>query len=159
MSWKIVDFGKHEGKSLPQIAFIDPDYLFWGVERDVFHEDPMLALQARTVAGRAQRILIPDNSVMNKSVRYMVDRRRGKLDAVLLIDMHKGAEMGYSHPNDQRHFDLSYARRLCAYDKHGAKLIVRAIKRDVFGDPRTYLKKKLVERFFDDETNFAMARR
>jgi hypothetical protein len=29
--WSKLYFGKHVGKSLPQILFYDPDYFFWGI--------------------------------------------------------------------------------------------------------------------------------
>ena len=27
--WSSIPTGKHQGKTAPEIAFIDPDYLFW----------------------------------------------------------------------------------------------------------------------------------
>jgi len=29
MAWSTLPFGKHKGKTLPQIVFADPDWFFW----------------------------------------------------------------------------------------------------------------------------------
>lgn len=37
MPWSVVNFGpKFKGKTLPQIIFDDPDWFFWGIEKDIF---------------------------------------------------------------------------------------------------------------------------
>jgi len=36
MAWSILPFGKHKGKTLPQIVFTDPDWFFWAMEENVF---------------------------------------------------------------------------------------------------------------------------
>jgi len=37
MTWSILKFGKHKGRTLPQVLFQDPDWFFWAVENDKFH--------------------------------------------------------------------------------------------------------------------------
>ena len=34
--WSLLKAGKHAGRSLPQILFLDPDYCFWAFEKKVF---------------------------------------------------------------------------------------------------------------------------
>ena len=36
--WTEVLFGKHYGLTLPQIAFLDPDWLFWAIQEDAFQK-------------------------------------------------------------------------------------------------------------------------
>ena len=36
MSWSSLEFGKHEGKTIPQVVFSDPDWFFWAIQEDVF---------------------------------------------------------------------------------------------------------------------------
>jgi hypothetical protein len=36
MAWSTLNFGKHAGKTLPQIVFADPDWFFWAIETNVF---------------------------------------------------------------------------------------------------------------------------
>jgi hypothetical protein len=34
--WIPLWFGKHKGKTLPQVVFADPDYFFWAIEKRKF---------------------------------------------------------------------------------------------------------------------------
>ncbi len=49
MPWSVVDFGKHQGKTLPQIVFIDPDWFFWAIEESVFSTKGSLRDEAAAI--------------------------------------------------------------------------------------------------------------
>jgi hypothetical protein len=67
MSWVEIEYGKYEGLTVPQLAFRDPDYLFWAVANRAF-KDPLLMKQADDVAAKAQGIRIPkDNPLIGRS--------------------------------------------------------------------------------------------
>ncbi len=36
MPWTELPFGKHKGKTLPQVVFSDPDWFYWAVEKNIF---------------------------------------------------------------------------------------------------------------------------
>jgi hypothetical protein len=55
MKWTEVPFGKHEGKTLPQILVSDPDWFFW--MRPKFYG--RLGDEARDLARKATAIKIP----------------------------------------------------------------------------------------------------
>ena len=42
-----VDFGKHKGKTLPQILCSDPDWFFWAMENNVFRNKGALQSEAK----------------------------------------------------------------------------------------------------------------
>ena len=46
MEWTKLNFGKHEGKTLPQIMFIDADWFFWGWEKKIFNDKGQLKKEA-----------------------------------------------------------------------------------------------------------------
>ena len=50
MKWTKVPFGKYAGKTLPQIAFIDPDWLFWLIKKADLYGP--LAREAKAVIER-----------------------------------------------------------------------------------------------------------
>jgi len=52
MTWPNLSFGKHIGKSLPQIVLSDPDWFFWAVEENIFREVRMQR-EAKDVSDRA----------------------------------------------------------------------------------------------------------
>ena len=65
MPWSAVRFGKHAGKTLPQILFADPDWFFWAVEEAVFKGKGPLEREAADIARKARSIRIPNSTDTN----------------------------------------------------------------------------------------------
>ena len=156
MQWIELEFGKHSGRSLPQIAFANPGYLLWLQERDVL-KTRELRRQLSYVLWRAQHILIPDNVDGNRRVRYYgkdwTEKRTTKVEVV-------GAEVPSPKSvfsRDVEYFDLLYAVKRDGFDKSGTRLIVAAVKRRVFGDPEVRLTRAWIEDFFNDGSKFEKA--
>tara|TARA_Y100000590_G_scaffold64410_1_gene69235 strand:- start:677 stop:1381 length:705 start_codon:yes stop_codon:yes gene_type:complete len=59
--WHTLNFGKHEGLSLPQLIFVEPDYFIWGCEENIFACKGNQALQdqANSLYEKTRCILIP----------------------------------------------------------------------------------------------------
>jgi hypothetical protein len=76
MPWSTVNFGKHSGKTLPQIVFGDPDWFFWAIEENVF-KGP-LRREARLINERARAILIPNGNAGDFLAEYFVHPPTGK---------------------------------------------------------------------------------
>jgi hypothetical protein len=57
MAWTILTFGRHRGKTLPQVILSDPDWFFWAVDNDVFQG--ALATEAVDLEQKATAIKIP----------------------------------------------------------------------------------------------------
>ena len=153
MVWTTVTFGKHEGKTLPQIAFSDPDWLRWAVNKGIF-TSKRLASEAKDVARKAQRIAIPKDKAGKKKVRYYFQPGTGRLGNIEIIDADRGPHSGSSSVVDSQGFDLFVASKHINYDKAGGKDVVNAVKYHVFGNGSTRITKKKAETFFDDPNNF-----
>ena len=67
--WSVVDFGRYQGKTLPQIIFTDPDWFFWAIEENRFHAG--LEGQAEMLAARVRNIRIPRPNPQDWCVRYV----------------------------------------------------------------------------------------
>ena len=152
MPWTKIGFGKHKGKTLPQVTFTDPDYLHWATKESVFSMGA-LAREFADVVGKAQRIAIPGNANGARKVRYYF--RDGKLGNVEVVETVRGPHHGSSQARDKKTFDLLCASKTSAYDKAGGKLIVRSVKYHLFQNADVRLTKAKAEAFFDDPTNFA----
>ena len=50
--WSIIKFGKHKGKSLPEVILHDPDWFFWAVEAHYFDKHPAYRLKLATYPTR-----------------------------------------------------------------------------------------------------------
>jgi len=60
MTWSPLNFGKYEGKTLPQVLFNDPDWFFWAVDEGAFSSRPHLQREANDLVYKASHIRIPD---------------------------------------------------------------------------------------------------
>jgi len=151
--WSEITFGKHEGKTLPQVAFSDPGYIYWAAAKSSFGSS-RLAWELADVAKKGKRIKIPDNDLMDKRVYYYIDRTSGKVANVEVVGADHGPHVGSSGTRQTSYFDISVPRKLAPYDKTGGKFVIGAIKHHVFGNSRAQLTKAKCEAFFDDVTNF-----
>lgn len=153
MTWTNLKFGKYQGKSLPQIVLIDPDYFYWAIENGVF-KTGQLALEADDILYKSKNIKIPASQPPNSLVEYVFEYSSGKLADVKIVPKNQIAHSGSSGTHRNVTFDMSIPRQKAPYDKLGGKFITTAIKKYVFGNAATRLTKKKCEDFFDDPNNF-----
>jgi hypothetical protein len=147
--WSVLNFGKYKGKTLPQVILHDPDYFFWGVEKDVFNRTPFLE-QATLLHHRARNIKLPKLNLREPRVKYMTDRGGKFLDF----------EFGEADtPSDKYEvsrsdrLDLSVPRQIMHYDKLGSRLLLRSFKQCFF-ERDVRLTKRVCEEFFENCDNF-----
>ena len=154
MSWSELRFGKHKGKSLPQVLFSDPDWFFWAYEKKVFHD--RLKTEADRIHARATHIRIPDKGDENRVAEYAVHPNQGKFAGMELVPASRPPHKGSTPTFRSKVIDMSIPRRLAPYDKLGCRLLVRSIKFHVFGDEKARMTKERCEVFFDDTSRFAL---
>jgi len=151
MVWNIVRFGKHEGSTLPMIVLHDPDYFFWAFDEGVFKRS-RLTDEAAAIADKARYIAIPRSPRGKYEVEYVMDPFTLKLASITIV--RASQHLGASTAMRSNRFDLSFPRTFAPYDKHGGRIMTRAIKRYFFGDVGTRLTRDRCESFFDDDDNF-----
>jgi hypothetical protein len=155
MTWTVVNFGKHEGKTLPQIVLTDPDWFFWAVENQAFNRLPQLKKEANDIRRKAKRIRVTGPKGSQAKVEYDIDPRTAKLAGVSVIPSSQPQHQGSTPTHVEDFFDLSMAQQISPYDKLGGKIIVRVLKHRVFGDENARLTRRRCENFFDDDSSFA----
>jgi hypothetical protein len=150
--WSIINFGRHEGKSLPQILLSDPDWFFWAMDSGVFENRPNLLPEATRLAVMAKHIKIPRPNPEKWQIRYLISHD-GKFQTFEIVEA--GPEyLDPMHVVLDDHLDLSFPRSLKTYDKLGYKLFLRAFRYYFLGSERAPLTKKRCEEFFEDRSNF-----
>jgi hypothetical protein len=151
VSWLEVKFGKHKGKTLPQIVLGDPDWFFWAHEKDAF-KDATLKKQAKEIYAKATRIKIPEGP--GSVVEYVIHPSVGKLVGIKIVPADRPEHEGSSPTHRLKYFDLSFPRRIAPYDKMGGRIIIDAVKRYVFGKPKARLTRARCETFFSNDKHF-----
>ena len=148
MTWSQLKFGKHEGKSLPQIILRDPDWFFWAVGNGIFRAG--IDDEAAEIARKSCHIKIPKPHPENWRIEYKFtydDKSAG----FSIID-EKSAAYPSENSKISTHLDLSLPRRMNKYDKFGNQLILKNF-RDYYFDGASITKDR-AERFFYDDRNF-----
>jgi hypothetical protein len=151
MNWTNINFGKHKGKTLPQIIFDDADWFFWAYENKAFKG--ALAFEAQEVYRRARSIRVPQKNGQKMLVEYIIHKPTGKFGEMRLIP--DGPGLG--HLNVSPVIDFYLPRAYANYDKTGCKSLVFAFKVIYFGNQSHRMSKRAREEFFNDDRNFKLA--
>ena len=154
MPWSMVYFGKHKGKTLPQIIFSDPDWFFWAIEEEVFENRGSLAAEAQEVYDKATHIKIPNNENDELVVEYFIHKPSGKFSGFQVIPSSTPNLGGSSSSFKDKVIDMSFPGKLASYDKRGNEYLLYSLKDCVFGNKSLHMTKKKCEDFFDSSNNF-----
>jgi hypothetical protein len=145
MSWTTLNFGKHRGKTLPQVVLSDPNWFFWAV--DVMYGP--LAIEAETLNRRARNIKIPKQNPKRWAVEYRRDRDDRFLGCgIVEVNSHKHSALFDRLP----HLDLAYVRRGNVHDTRDCRRVIRDFRRLYFDGLN--LTKQRCEEFFENQDNF-----
>jgi hypothetical protein len=92
--WMRLPFGKHSGKTLPQVLLTDPDWFYWAAVKSGFLWGP-LEQEAAELLAKAARIKIPKRHPRNWAVEYVFDRD-GRFEGWDIVKadswMHRGSD-------------------------------------------------------------------
>jgi len=155
MSWSELQFGKHSGKTLPQILCSDPDWFFWAIEKNVFRNNGALQSEAEDLLHKARNIKIPNNDDGALVVEYVVHPPTGKFSHFDVVPADRPAHIGSSPTFREPVIDMSVPRQFANYDKLGCKQLLSLLKFYIFGSESAHLTKKKCTEFFNDPNNFA----
>lgn len=143
-----MDFGKYEGKTLPQILFSDPDWFFWAIEKNALSRNPFLRREGQEIDSKVRAIRIPKADYI---AHYLFDRAGGKISDLELIPRDRPTPSSWTLTEV---IDLSLPRQFAKYDKTGYKNLMRSLKYILFGDEKCALTKELCEDFFSNDAMF-----
>jgi hypothetical protein len=139
--WTPLSFGKHGGKTLPQVLFADPDYYFWAHEEDAFScQDTDIGSEVERIYRRATAIRPPRIEGKSEYIEYLT--QDGTFAGIQLAPA--GTTSGAAT------LDMSFPRSLKDYDKTGNKILVRDMKAIWFWDASRRMNRRRCEAFFNE---------
>ena len=103
-------FGKHKGKTLPQIVFNDPDWFFWAYETGVFKGKGRIETEAFNIYQKATSIKIPQNGTERLVAEYRLERGTFKFSNFEIVP-ESYVPAGTPQPDRKNVIDLSYPSR------------------------------------------------
>ena len=154
MIWKTINFGKHEGKTLPQVLFTDPDWFFWSMDKGIWkNKNSSLQEEFYFIYERAKKIAIPDNENGDLVIEY--NESNGSLYGFDIVEKDAPPHMGSTRTyRGSSLLNLEIPRNRKGYNKQGYKHFMSDFKSKILKKPKVKFTKKLCESFFEDESNF-----
>ena len=154
LSWSTVFFGKHKGKTIPQIVFADPDWFFWAIEAEAFRNKGNLSAEAKDVYKKVCHIRIPAKKGETLVAEYFIHPSTGKFGDFRIVSEDHPVHEGSSFMFPTNVIDLGIPRQIGQYDKLGYQIMMACLKYYIFGKTGTRMTKKRCEQFFEDSGNF-----
>jgi hypothetical protein len=150
-----INFGRHKGKTLPQIVFSDLDYFIWAFNEDIF-KSSALRKEADYVYQRIRSIKIPKDNHDNYEVEYYIHAPTGKFGRFEIVEQSTPLHKGGSPAFRSKYIDLTVVKSIKDYDKSGSGIIIDCLKEYCFGTRSHKMTKKRCEDFINDDTNFVL---
>jgi hypothetical protein len=154
MKWAVLPFGPHAGKTLPEVFFTDPHYLFTTLEAEGFKGD--LWHQAVDIRWMPP-IRVPRDPDENQDVlvllRTLPDHRFGGYTVVERRDPRLPAYMRCS-VGHSRGLDFNLVRILFRDDPEALGVLLGGLKFDYMGNPNAEMSAEECIGFFEHESNF-----
>jgi hypothetical protein len=128
--WSTLRFGKHQGKSLPEVILTDPGWFYWAYSNSIFREP--LNEEAGEIASSASRIKPPKDDWKNWRIHYQISEDKRLLD-FSVIDAQTVSHLPQNGVVSE-HLDLSLPARLrdCGH-RTRYDLMLKSTYRHYFG--------------------------
>lgn len=150
-----IPFGKFEGKTFPQVIFIDPDWFFYMMSMNAFAASPRLQAEAKLICARAMSIRVPQRGSERRVAEYWTFYKDGSFTTMQLVPE---SQPPIEHGGFRKDvIDLSVPFRLKSYDKLGNQIMLKCVRRILFGKKRIRMTKEKCEEFFLNDKNFILS--
>lgn len=156
MTWSKLWFGKHKGKSLPQVMFADPDWFYWTYKKDIFeYKGKKLNNEAREIYKKSRSIRIPQTGSEKLVAEYGFSPNNGSFVNLEIVEDSRPKHAGSTITSRSDKIDLKVPYNAKPYDKLGYRLFINSLKFCLFGST-VRMTKTRCEDFFDNEDNFGL---
>jgi hypothetical protein len=145
MPWSVVTFGKHKGKTLPQIIMRDPGWFFWILPR-LYGK---LAKQAEKLDRKARAIKLPKGKGKDMEVEYWSD-----IDNRFCgFEFTEASSWQSQYALRQPYLDLRLPLLTKKNNKRAGRILIRGFRRHYFGTNKRLTKERR-EKFFNNDKSF-----
>jgi hypothetical protein len=147
-TWLKLRFGRHKGKTLPQVICSDPSWFLWAIYKDVFEQPHGYRhlQEASMLYRRIQGIVIPRRRPENWVVEHRFDCD-DRYEGFYIVRKTEHPHSKYNSRSPYLDLTLVNARR-----KREWRNFIRDFREHFFGGRS--LTKKRCERFFRNKSNF-----
>jgi hypothetical protein len=158
MTWTPLKFGKHEGKTLPEVLFCDPGWFFWAAEDPIFKSKKLIA-EAKGLNKKARAVLLPGPRGYDYVVEYDYRDDDNRFIDFRIVEKSKPVNQRPCKCIRKKFIDFSVVYQLDPRDDDGYEIFLETFKRYYFGDGSYQMTKRDCEHFFESEENFGLRKR
>ena len=154
MHWTKIDFGKYEGKTLPEVIFSDPDYFVWGFDNGIFSKNSELEKNAEFLYERIRSIKIPDNLNGNVVSEYCINPTTSEFDILRIVPIDSPKDHLVLYRGSI--IDLSFPRQYSYVARNVTNRFLNQLFFILFNNFNYKPPKEECENFFNNDENFGV---
>ena len=157
MNWTKLEFGKHRGRTLPQVMFCDADWFFWLHANPLPTNNNVRGSEVEEIYRKSTSIKVPQTGDEKMVAEYIIDPRNHNFRGLDLVPASRPPHQGYSQAFRLPVINMAKVWEIATYDKRGYHRLIGDLKLYLFGSRRVRMTKQRCEAFFDDDANFVLA--
>jgi len=157
MNWTKLEFGKHRGRTLPQVMFCDADWFFWLHANPLPTNNNVRGSEVEEIYRKSTSIKVPQTGDEKMVAEYIIDPRNHNFRGLDLVPASRPPHQGYSQTFRLPVINMAKVWEIATYDKGGYHRLIGDLKLYLFGSRRVRMTKQRCEAFFDDDANFVLA--
>jgi len=154
LNWRVIDFGKHAGKTLTEILMEDPAWFYWGIDNNVFRHNTGFLAEASELSIKGRFIKLPQSIYEDVYIEFIFNAKNSyKYKSLRLVPSIQPEDLSIPKIRN-RHIDLSifYNMKISIDSK---RHLLKDIKKYLFG--RNFKKSKnKYDQFFNNDDNFCL---
>lgn len=154
--WTELNFGKHKGKTLPQIMFNDPDWFYWAYEQKVFQKKGDLQFEADDIYKKSISIKIPQTGEYKLVAEYAIHPLSNNTVGFELVPESRPSHQGSTKVFRHSIINMKIPRNIEGYDKLGYKIFLNDLKFCLFKNKSFKMTRNRCEDFFNNPDNFEL---
>lgn len=151
MYWTTIAFGKHQGKSLPQIMFTDPDWFYWAKAKGLFDNNLQLTNESSELLRKSANIALPEIDGETQHVEHYIHYPTMRYSHFILVPECRQLHAGSSPVIRQDRLDMSVPSSISKFDKLGHRNFLKSFRAYILPGR---ISQNRAEQFFSEDANF-----
>lgn len=153
MNWDTINFGSHCSRTLPEIMFKNPDWLYWAADNPNIRQR-LNRRELHRIRARSDRIRIPCRADQPMAVRYKFDLD-GTLVSVELVPR-EGCGLDSGKILTSTAIDMSLIHWVKLRGRVNTRKFMAWTRWILLGTKSRDVDRGTCEAFFDDDSNFVL---
>jgi hypothetical protein len=154
MNWTPLNFGEHNGETLPQVLLADPDWFFWPQDTGLFRQSPGYECEVGIANAKATSIRTEPKWAKPLLAEYIFNAATGRCLDFDIVPPSQPRRYGAVRTMRSNVIDLSMPHLPTLHDRAGYERFLGSLKLRFFCVAAAEMSRERAEGFFNDAKNF-----